>query len=99
MFTKEYPFMLNAKHQFIIHTNHKILVGFHNAEYYKDIIARWANKLYLLNICIKYILWIKNMVADSLSWVIINNFGCFFDQLVNKLAKEVFLYQDNNKSF
>ena len=43
-FTKKYFHILNAKHQSIAHTDHKPLVGFLNAEYYKNIFARWVNK-------------------------------------------------------
>ena len=39
------------------------------------------------------------MVSDSLSWVIFNNSDCSLDQLVGKLAKEVFLHWDDNKWF
>lgn len=54
-FTKKYSHMLNAEYQSVAYTDYKPLVGFLNAEYYKDIFARWANKLRLLNTCIQYI--------------------------------------------
>ena len=41
----------------------------------------------------------KNMVIDGLSQVIFNNPNYFPNRLVSKLAKEVFLHQDNNKWF
>ena len=41
----------------------------------------------------------KNIVVDGLSWVIFNNPDYSSNQLVDKLAKEVFLYQDDNKWF
>ena len=66
-FTKKYSHMLNAERQSVVHTDHKPLVGFLNAEYHEDIFARWANKLRLLNIRIQHIPGKKNMVADGLS--------------------------------
>ena len=84
--------MLNAKHQSIVHPDHKPLVKFLNSEYHEDIFARWANKLRLLNIHILYIPGKKNMVADGLSRIIFNNPDCFLNRLVGKLSKKVFLY-------
>ena len=63
----------------------------------KDIFARWANKLRLLNICIQYISRKRNTVADGLSGAIFNNANYSPDWLVSKLAKEVFLHQDDNE--
>ena len=37
------------------------------------------------------------MIEDNLSQVIFNNLDCSPNQLMSKLAKEVFLYQDNNE--
>ncbi len=39
-FTKKYSHMLNAKRQSVVHTDHKLLVGFLNAKYHEDIFAR-----------------------------------------------------------
>lgn len=36
-FTKKYLYILNIKYQSIIHTDNKLLVGFFNAKYHKDI--------------------------------------------------------------
>ena len=72
-FTKKYSHMLNAKHQSIIHMDHKLLVGFLNVEYHEDIFAYWANKLRLFNIRIQHIPRKKNLVANGLSRVIFNN--------------------------
>lgn len=77
--------------------NHKLLIKFQNTEYHKIVFAYWANKLYLLNIYIQHIPRFKNFVADSLSWVIVNNADCSPNWLVSKLAKEFILYSDNNK--
>ena len=44
--------MSNVKQQSVIYTDHKPLVGFIKTGYHKDLFARWANKLRLLNICI-----------------------------------------------
>ena len=41
----------------------------------------------------------KNIVVNGLSKIIFNNSDCFFDQLVDKLAKEIFLYLDDNEGF
>ena len=84
--------MLNTEHQSVKYTDHKLLVGFLNAEYHKDIFVRWANKLGLLNICIQHILGKKNIVADELSQVIFNNSDSSLDQLVSKLAKKIFAH-------
>ena len=54
-FIKKYSYMLNAKHQFIIHRHYKTFVGFLNVEYHKNIFAHLANKLRLFNIRIQYI--------------------------------------------
>ena len=98
-FTKKYSHMLNVAHQSVVHTDHKPLVGFLNAEYHEDIFARWANKLRLLNIRIQHIPGKKNTVADGLSRVIFNNADCSPDRLVSKLAKEVFSHQDDDEWF
>ena len=39
------------------------------------------------------------MVADKLSWVIFNNPNYSLDWLVSKLAKEIFVYQDDDRLF
>ena len=91
--------MLNAEHQSVVHTDHKPLVGFLNAEYHKDIFARWANKLRLFKICIQHIPGKKNNVVDGFSRVIFNNPDCFPDRLVSKLAKGVFAHQDDEGWF
>ena len=49
-FTNKYSHMLNAKHQSIIHMDHKPLIRFFNAEYYENIFTHQVNKLRLLNI-------------------------------------------------
>ena len=54
-FTKKYSHMLNAERQLVVYTDYKLLVRFLNTEYYENIFARWANKLRLLNIRIKYV--------------------------------------------
>ena len=54
-FTKKYSHMLNVEHLSVVHTDHKLLVEFLNAEYHEDIFARQGNKLRLLNICIQHI--------------------------------------------
>ena len=91
--------MLNTKHQFIVHTNYKPLVGFFNTKYHENIFARWAIKLRFLNIRIQYIPGKKNMIADGLSQVIFYNPDCSPNRLVGKLAKEVFLHWDVNEWF
>ena len=88
--------MLNAKHQSVVNTDYKPFVVFLNAEYYEDIFAYWANQLRLLNIGIQHIPGKRNMVADELSRIIFNNPNCSPDRLVSKLAKEVFVYQDDD---
>ena len=95
-FTKKYSHMLNTEHQSVVYIDHKPLVGFLNAEYHKNIFARWANKLCLLNIRIQYISRKKNMVVDGLSQVIFNNPDCSPNRLVSKLVKEVFAHQDDD---
>ena len=82
--------MLNAEYQSVVHTDHKSLMKFLNAEYHEDIFACWANILCLLNICIPYIPSNKNIIANRLSQVIFNNPDYSPYWLVNKLAKEVF---------
>ena len=89
-FAKKYFYMLNAEYQSVVNTDHKLFIGFLNAEYYKDIFVYWANKLHLLNICIQQISKKKNIVADGLFWIIFNNANCSLNRIVNKLAKEVF---------
>lgn len=66
-FIKKYSYILNVVHQLVIYTDHKPLVGFLNAKYYKNIFADWTNKLCLLNICIQYILKKKNTIENGLS--------------------------------
>ena len=91
--------MLNAKKQSVIYTDHKSLVGFINAEYNENIFSHWANKLWLFNIRIQYIVGKKNLVADALSQVIFKNADCSLNRLVHKLAKKVKLHYDDNKWF
>ncbi len=98
-FTKKYSHILNAEHQLVVHTDHKPLVGFLNAEYHEDIFARWANKLRLLNIRIQHIQGKKNVVVDGFSRVIFNNPDCSPDRLISKLAKEVFVHQNDDEWF
>ena len=98
-FTKNNPQMLNGEHQSIVHTDHKLFVGFLNGEYHGDIFARLANKLRLLNIRIQHISAKKNIVADGLFRVIFNNADCSSNRLVHKLAKEVFSYQEDHEWF
>ena len=83
----------------MIHTNHKPVVEFINAKYHEGIFARWANKLRLFDIRIQQILGKKNTVADDLSQIIFNNTDCTPARLVHKFAKEVCLYQNDNRWF
>lgn len=94
--TKKYSHILNTRYQSII-INNKLCIRFFNTEYHKDIFAYWANKLCLLNICTQYILGKKNLVTDGLSYVIFNNTNYYPNQLIYRLAKKVFSYQNNNK--
>lgn len=98
-FTKKYSHLLHANLQSVVYTDHKPFIGFFNAKYHKNIFARSANKLCLLNIHIQYILGKRNIVADSWSRVIFNNANCSLNQLIRKLFKQVFLYQDDNEQF
>ena len=84
--------MLNAKHQSIVYTDHKSLIGFLHAEYHEDIFTHWANELRLFILCIQHIPGEKKYGSNGLSRVIINNPDCSPDRLVGKLTKEVFLY-------
>ena len=59
--------MLTPENYSDVHTNHKPLVEFLNAEYHEDIFVRWAKKFRLLNICFQQIPLKKDMVADGLS--------------------------------
>ena len=86
-------------HQLVVYTDHKLPVGFLNAEYHKDIFVHWANKLRLLNIHIQHILEKKNTIADGLSRVIFDNIDCSPNRLVSKFVKEVFLHQDDDEWF
>ncbi len=91
--------MLNAEHQSVVHTDHKLFVGFLNAKYHENIFTRSANKLRLLNIRIQHIQGKKNVGADGLSRIIFNNPNCSPDRLVSKLAKEVFAHQNDDEWF
>lgn len=91
-FRTKYFHMPNVKHQSIIYMDYKLHILFFNAKYHEDIIMHQVNKLCLFNIRIQYILRKKNMIGDGLSQVIFNNSNCFYDQLMNKLAKNIFLY-------
>lgn len=91
-FIQKYSYMLNTEYQSVIYIDYKPFVKFLNVDYYKDIFAHWVKKLFLLNICIQYILRKKNIIEDDLSLIIFNNANCFSDWLVNKLAKEISSY-------
>ena len=65
--TKKYSHMFIVDQQFVVHIDHKLIVKFIHAKYYKSIFVRWANKLRLFHICIPHILGKKNTVANSLS--------------------------------
>ena len=89
--------MLNAEYQSVVYTDYKPLVGFLNIEYHTDIFVHWANKLRLLNIYIQHIPKKKNTLIDGLSQVIFNNANCSPNQLVSKLAKKIFSYQNDDE--
>ncbi|KAG7007159.1 hypothetical protein G7Y79_00011g030570 [Physcia stellaris] len=98
-FTGKHEHYFNAKDTSIIHTDHKPLVGFMNAKEHEDIYARWANKLRMHNIKLKYIEGEKNVVADSLSRVIYNAEDCEPDQLVKDLYQEAVKHVDDDEWF
>ena len=91
--------MLNADQQSVLHTDHKPVIEFINAKYQDGILVPWANKLRLFHIRIQHILGKKNTVADGLSRIIFNNTDSTLACLVNKLAKHVCLYQNDNERF
>ena len=99
LFTDKYEYIFNGKETSTIYTDHKPLVGFLNAEEHEDIFARWAIKLRLHNIRLKYIEGKKNVVADGLSRVIFNHEDCRPDQLVKELYKEVEEHKDDIQWF
>lgn len=77
----------------------KLFVRFFHIRYPKNIFAFWANRLRLLNICIKHILRRKKLAVDRLSQVMLKNTHCSLYRLIEKLAKKVSLYQNNDESF
>lgn len=99
MFTDKYEHIFNSKEVSTIHTDHKPLIGFMNAEEHSDIFARWAIKLRSHNIRLKYVEGKKNAVADGLSRVIFNEEDCRPDQLVRELYEEVKKHKDDNQWF
>lgn len=98
-FAKKYFYILNAKQESVIHIDHKPLDKFINIKYLKKIFVYWANKLWLLNIYIHYIMKKKNLILDKLSQIIFNNPNYLPNWLIQKLAKEVKLYYNNNNWF
>ena len=98
-FTKKYEHIFDSKNRNTIHTNHKSLVRFMNAQKHENIYARWINKFRNHNIQIKYIENKKNQVIDDLSRVIFNKKNCEFDQLVKNLYHEVTKHKNDIEWF
>ena len=98
-FTKKYEHIFDSKNRNTIHTNHKSLVKFMNAQKHENIYARWINKLRNHNIQIKYIENKKNQVIDDLSRVIFNKKNCEPDQLVKNLYHEITKHKNDLEWF
>lgn len=82
---------------FFLNIDYKLVIRFYDAKYYQNIFAHPANELCLLNIFIQYIFTKKNIAVDGLFQIIFINATCSSDWLINKLIREVFLYQDDHK--
>ena len=97
MFTDKYKHIFNNKKMFTVHTDHKPLIGFMNAEKHSNIFVKWAIKLRSHNIRLKYVENKKNAIANDLSRVIFNEKNCRPDQLVKKLYEEVKKHKNDNQ--
>jgi hypothetical protein len=91
-FTTKYNYLLtypNPLMTAIIHTDHKLLIHFIDADYHDGIYRNWAIKLRELNVKIQYIPDTRNKIADGLSRTIFDDIDCTINERSKTLKNEL----------